>query len=169
MLTSHITTNHLSKLINLNAILLPKVQNLFNFLQLFSLTYIFLPRYPIQNPALHLVVRSLLSPPIFDSSCLSLSIMTLTFLKWNGSLYSLSMFWVCAIFPHDRLTSCIIGKDTKEVMCSSQCFMSRYNVSMLVTAYVDLDHLVNGVSVSFLHCNIFISPFLTTQLGRRIV
>lgn len=56
----------------------------------YSLTYFFLPRYPIQNPALHLVVRSLLSPPISDSSCLSLSIMTLTFLKRNGSLHSLS-------------------------------------------------------------------------------
>lgn len=78
------------------------------------------------------------------------------------------MIWVCAIFPHDTLTSCIIGKDTKEVMCS-QCFMSRYTVSIWVTAYVDLDHLVHGVSVSFLHCNVFISLFLTTQLGRRIL
>lgn len=61
----------------------------------------------------------------------------------------------------------IIEEDAREMMSLSLCITLR-NIRWLA-GDVNLDHLVNVVSVRILHCNVIIFLFVITHLGRWIL
>lgn len=74
-----------------------------------------------------------------------------------------SSIWIC-LMCIIKLRLCIIGENTKEVMCPSQDIISGvYDIELkwLITAYVNLDHLIKEISPRYsLYFPIVISHYL---------
>ena len=67
-----------------------------------------------------------------------------------------------------RLRLCFIGKNMTEVICPSQCTMSRYMISECITGDVNLDLLVKVVFLMFFPYKVIIFPsIIGNYLGRR--
>lgn len=75
------------------------------------------------------------------------------------------------MFSHDQILKlCILGKNVIEVMLwPLQCILSGYMMLLrLITYDINLNYLVEVVSVRFLHCKVTIFTFKINQcLGKR--
>lgn len=91
----------------------------------------------------------------------------LTVLKRNASLHTLANdLGLCNVFSWS-MSLYVIGEDAREKMSSSLCITLGY--IRWPAGDVNLDHLVNVVSVRILHCNVIILLFVIIYLGRLIL
>lgn len=90
----------------------------------------------------------------------------LTVLKRKALLHALSNdLGLCNVFSWS-MSLYVIGEDAREMMSPSLYITLRYN--RWLAGDVNLDHLVNIVSVRTLHCNVIIFLFVITHLRRWI-